>query len=139
LLLLSPGKSHRLKKRFAALDADVNRRLGVFAFAALVVMALLVLLPERLGSPEWLSRALGVAFGVGIVPAFAFFYFRTSQELSLRHDLQCSHCGRALRKLFLRMRRPADPDYCVDGGVPVRCPHCHAPIESATDKRAPSN
>lgn len=139
--MLSRGKSRRLEKRFASLDADLNRRLGIFAIAALLVMALLVLLPQRLGSPEWLARALGVVYGIGIAPTFALFYSRSAKKLSCHHGLECARCGHALRKLSVRevlLRRPRfdDPDYCVDGEVPERCPHCQAGIEVALEQRS---
>lgn len=134
--MLSRGQSRRLEKRFASLDVELNRRVGAFAIAALAAMLLILLMPQRVGSPQWLARGLVVVYCVGIVPAFALFYSWSANELSRRYGLQCSRCGQALRKLSLRRRRRDDPDYCADGEVPSRCPHCRVSIDVATEDTA---
>ncbi|GAA5511206.1 hypothetical protein Rcae01_06722 [Novipirellula caenicola] len=142
--LLSRGKTRRLEKRFASLDADINRRIGVFAVLALAAMVVAGVIPQRLAWPEWLSRTVVVAWAIGIVPAFGISYSRAAAYLSRKHGLRCSQCGKPLRRLLLskvllRRRRFDDPDYCVDGKVPSRCPYCHASISSATEQKLADN
>ncbi len=125
------NRRKRLKKRFVAHDAELNRWLGVFAIVILTVGTLIHTIPESLDYSKNIKTILTWSYASCVIPAYVVFYYCVSRKIGTKHGLLCLNCGKTLRKLSFR-HRTQDPDYSLDGEIPKRCPHCRIDVADVT-------